>query len=173
MADKTRDKNQILPPEEVTLFDDEAKLNFLCGVNPPPLSQSYLQKFQIPAKEVVASQKQVYTQSAPFTENPFRLKQPGCGLMDESSVAGAPASGKSSSYYSRNDTEYHHVLLTWARLWPQDLADHVVTQVVHLKGCISVRVFLSPKLAKTLVHVLFDENRPGFKRDYFTHGRKS
>jgi len=32
------DKNQILPPAEVTLFDDEAQLNILFGLNPPPLS---------------------------------------------------------------------------------------------------------------------------------------
>jgi len=78
-----------------------------------------------------------------------------------------------SSDYSRNDTDYHQVLLTWASLWPQATADHVITQVRQLKGCISVRVYISAALAKTLMHVLFDESLEGFKRDFFTYGRRA
>ena len=77
-----------------------------------------------------------------------------------------------SSWYSRNDAEYHDVVLTWARLLPQQTVDLVVHRVRQLKGCISVAVYSSPALNKTLAQIRFDENQEGFKRDFFTHGQK-
>ena len=77
-----------------------------------------------------------------------------------------------SSHYSRNDTDYHEVLLTWAKLWPQQTVNLVKPEVRQLRGCISVTIYLSPALNKTLAHLRFDERLQGFKRNFFQHGQK-
>ena len=48
----------------------------------------------------------------------------------------------------------------------------VVDRVRQLTGCISVAVYLSPALNRTLAQICFDASLPGFKRDFFAHGQK-
>ena len=156
---------------------DEERLEFLFAPNPSPLSQSAWQRFQVPLKEVVGSQLSLpaaAAESAPFTQNPFQRKEPGNGQLIDNASSVAPASGVdgATSRFSRNDTEYHDVVLTWTRLWPRETADLVVHRVRQLTGCISVAVYLSRALNRTLAQICFDASRPGFRRDFFTHGQK-
>ena len=78
------------------------------------------------------------------------------------------------SCFSRFDMEYHEVLLEWSKLLNQDCIQKVLSDLslngLEIKSKV---VYTSKVLERSILHLCFDEDQPGFKKKHFASSERS
>jgi len=70
------------------------------------------------------------------------------------------------SCLSRFDTEYHEVLLIWDNCWHKACVAKVLSDL-ELSDLETKAIYTSESANRTMMHLGFDEEQPGFKKKYF------
>ena len=75
------------------------------------------------------------------------------------------------SCLSRFDTEYHEVLLIWDSCWPTACVAKVLSDL-GLSDLETKAIYTSESAKRTMMHLGFDEEQPGFKKNYFASSQR-
>ena len=93
-------------------------------------------------------------------------------MVDNESVG--PISGRNASVYSVLNTEYHEILLKWDSCATEEKARRIHRLSRNmLEGIVESSILTSETLQTTMLYLLFNEEYPGFGREYFSKSKRS